>query len=99
MATVIIIALLSPVLVGLVYGLLIKPRRRRREVWITGPTLTDAQHNEITTWVCAECHQPLESWSAENDYTCKVHGFVNAIAPDGRVILGDGRVAPFRTVQ
>ena len=34
----------------------------------------------------------------ENDYTCSVHGFVNPVRDDGRIISGDGGLHETRVI-
>ena len=39
---------------------------------------------------CVKCRKEC-AYSAESDYICEDHGFVNAIREDGGVVRGDGR--------
>jgi hypothetical protein len=51
------------------------------------------QCREFSTFLCPHCDPPrrLDGFTAENDYMCDVHGFVNPVRPDGAVIVGDGQ--------
>lgn len=52
-----------------------------------------------TGYICPHCGDPIEWHSHENDYSCRVHGFVNPIrASDGRQIIGDGHPGPLRAL-
>jgi hypothetical protein len=78
---------------------------RRLRLVLFGPTADQiARSNESSNWradefarkyggglLCERCRNPIASLTAENDFTCATHGFVNAIrVRDGAVLAGDG---------
>ena len=58
-----------------------------------------ARRNELSceicsgraVYLCPMCHVPIANHTHENDYSCKVHGFVNPVREaDGVTMNGDG---------